>query len=85
MKNRNDSIVRLTKEYQNLVKSPVPNILALPHPNNLYECHFIIYGLKDCDYENGFYHGYLSFPAEYPWKPPALYFITPNGKFQLDK
>ena len=56
----------------------------MPDPKNLFEWHFIIFGLKDCSYEDGFYHGKLSFPAEYPHKPPGIIMFTPSGRFKTN-
>ena len=30
----------------------------------------------------GFYHGKIKFPAQYPYKPPSIYMITPSGRFK---
>ena len=38
--------------------------------------------MKDCPYENGYYLGKISFPKEYPLKPPGIEMITPNGRFK---
>lgn len=32
----------------------------------------------------GIYHGKLVFPKEFPFKPPAIYIITPNGRFKCN-
>ena len=45
----------------------------------------MIYGLKDCPYEGGYYHGKILFPKEYPLKPPGIMMITPNGRFECKK
>lgn len=29
--------------------------------------------------------GRIIFPADYPFKPPNIYFLTPNGRFELGK
>ncbi len=31
----------------------------------------------------GLYHGKLVFPSEFPFKPPSIYIITPNGRFKV--
>ena len=31
------------------------------------------------------YHGRIRFPAEYPFKPPAILMHTPNGRFKTDE
>ncbi|VDN34450.1 unnamed protein product [Gongylonema pulchrum] len=32
----------------------------------------------------GFYHGKLVFPPDFPFKPPAIYMLTPSGRFQTN-
>lgn len=32
----------------------------------------------------GFYHGKLIFPKDYPFRPPRIIMITPNGRFQTN-
>ena len=49
-----------------------------------FQRHYVIRGPPDSSYEGGLYHGKLVFPKEYPMKPPAIYMITPNGKFQVN-
>ena len=81
----NIAMMRLTKEHQRLLKSPVPNLLAHPDPKNIFLWHFLIYDLKDSPYEGGFYHGQLMFPTDYPQSPPKLIFKTPNGRFKPEE
>lgn len=47
--------------------------------------HYVIAGPEDTPYEGGYYHGKLIFPREYPFKPPSIYMITPNGRFETNK
>lgn len=75
-------IRRLTKEHLDLQSSNNPNFVAEPDPDNLFHWHYVIYNLKDCPYEGGYYHGMLKFPPEYPMKPPSVLMITPSGRFQ---
>jgi ubiquitin-conjugating enzyme E2 J2 len=56
--------------------------VTVPNPANIHEWHYCIYGLKDCPLEGGFYHGKLIFPKDYPFKPPSILMITPNGRFK---
>jgi len=74
-------LMRLGKEYQRLGKDPLPDIDAEPRPNNILEWHFVIKGPADTPYSGGHYHGTLVFPPEYPYKPPAIMLLTPNGRF----
>ncbi len=41
-------------------------------------------GPPDTPYHNGQYYGVLVFPADYPFKPPAIKMITPSGRFQCN-
>ena len=38
----------------------------------------------DCPYEGGYYHGTLTFPKEYPFKPPRIKMITPSNRFAVN-
>ena len=77
---------RLLHEYkQALKRGPLDNFIALPEPENILEWHYCIFGLQDCPYEGGFYHGKLVFPADFPLKPPAILMLTPSGRFETHK
>ena len=73
---------RLRKEYQELKRKPVDNIRAAPKETNILEWHYVIEGPKGSVYEGGWYHGVVSFPKEYPHKPPSIQMTTPNGRFK---
>ena len=75
---------RLTKEFQMIQKSPVPFIIAKPLESDILVWHYILEGPKDSPYYGGEYHGKIIFPSDYPFKPPAIRMITPNGRFQTD-
>ena len=75
---------RLRKELKALQKEPVDNIRALPHESNILEWHYVIEGGKDTPYEGGWYHGIITFPKEYPFKPPSIEMLTPNGRFKTN-
>jgi len=48
----------------------------------MHRWHYIITGPEKTPYENGQYWGTLVFPADYPFKPPAIRMMTPSGRFQ---
>jgi len=48
----------------------------------MFEWHFAIRGPKGTDFEGGRYHGKILLPAEYPFKPPNIVFLTPNGRWE---
>ncbi|CEP21400.1 unnamed protein product [Cyberlindnera jadinii] len=75
---------RLTKEYKSMVENPPPYIEAHPSERNILEWHYLITGPPDTPYSGGQYHGMLIFPKDYPFKPPEIRMITPNGRFQVN-
>lgn len=44
----------------------------------------MVRGPENTPYEGGYYHGKLVFPREFPFKPPSIYIITPNGRFKTN-
>jgi len=75
---------RLKQDYMRIMKDPVPYVQATPQPANILEWHYIIDGPESSPYEGGIYHGKLVFPREFPFKPPSIYMITPNGRFMCN-
>ncbi|XP_074654174.1 ubiquitin-conjugating enzyme E2 J2-like [Tubulanus polymorphus] len=75
---------RLKQDYLRIMKDPVPYITAAPLPSNILEWHYVVFGPEDSPYEGGLYHGRLVFPREFPFKPPSIYMITPNGRFKCN-
>ena len=76
--------IRLQKEFMQIAKrdpKKLDNFIACPEESNIYLWYFVIFGLKDCPYEGGFYLGKIIFPTDYPFKPPGIMMITPNGRF----
>jgi ubiquitin-conjugating enzyme E2 J2 len=76
---------RLTKEYIAIQNSPPPFIIARPSEKNILEWHYVITGPADSPYAKGQYWGVLLFPSEYPYKPPAIKMMTPNGRFATNE
>lgn len=78
------AVSRLRMDYMRLKKDPVPYIVAEPLPSNMLEWHYCVSGPEQSPYFGGIYHGKLVFPAEFPFKPPSIYIITPNGRFKCN-
>lgn len=78
------AIKRLTAEYKELTRNPIPFILARPSENNILLWYFLLTGPPDSQYEGGQYVGQLKFPPNYPFGPPNIKMITPNGRFQVN-
>lgn len=66
------------------MKDPPPNIQAHPSPNNLLEWHYALEGAVGTEYESGVYHGKVTFPADYPYKPPSIVMLTASGRFAIN-
>lgn len=75
---------RLKQDYLRLKKDPVPYVTAEPLPSNILEWHYVVRGPDDTPYVDGIYHGKLVFPREFPFRPPAIYMITPTGRFKCN-
>lgn len=83
--NNISSVQRLANEYRNLQRHPNPDFVAAPVDGDMLTWHFTIKGPKDTPFEGGVYHGKIMFPQAYPFKPPDIYFMTPNGRFETNK
>ena len=79
----NVCLLRLRKEFKEIQKKPVDNIRAAPKESNILEWHYVIEGPKGSLYDHGWYHGTLTFPSDYPYKPPSIQMFTPNGRFKV--
>jgi len=75
---------RLKQDYLRIIKDPVPYVRAHPIHNNILEWHYVVRGPEGTPYSSGLYHGKLQFPSEFPFKPPAIYMLTPNGRFKCN-
>jgi len=81
----NPSIKRIMREVKEMNKDINPHYTAKPLEDNLFEWHFTIRGPPDSPFENGIYHGRIILPADYPFKPPNIVLLTPNGRFEVNK
>lgn len=55
-----------------------------PLESDFLEWHFTLAGPADTPYAGGLYHGRISFPADYPFAPPNVFFATPSGRFETN-
>lgn len=76
---------RLNKEFKEISANPPPYIIARPSESNILDWHYIITGPPGTPYENGQYHGRITFPSEYPFKPPRIKMCTPSGRFEINQ
>ncbi|KAG8748628.1 hypothetical protein FRC10_000019 [Ceratobasidium sp. 414] len=80
--NKNNSAVkRILQEAKELQNDPSHEYSAGP----LEEWHATLRGAPDTEFEGGLYHCRVLLPAEYPFRPPSIMLLTPNGRFELNK
>jgi ubiquitin-conjugating enzyme E2 J1 len=63
---------------------PSDQYTAAPLENDMFEWHFTIRGAESTDFDGGIYHGRILLPAEYPFKPPHIVFLTQSGRFEIN-
>lgn len=84
------TIRRLLKETSELsasAKNPTPAFYAAPvSDSDLHEWHFTLLGPPSpSPYAGGLYHGRITLPTSYPLKPPNFRFLTPSGRFEVNR
>jgi ubiquitin-conjugating enzyme E2 J1 len=81
----NPSVRRIMKEIKEMQAEKSTLYTAMPLDDNIFEWHFTVRGPRETDFEGGVYHGKIILPSEYPFKPPDIVFLTPNGRFEVGK
>lgn len=84
------TIRRLLKETAELSSpstNPNPAFFAAPVSDaDLHEWHFTLLGPPSpSPYAGGLYHGRITLPTTYPLKPPNFRFLTPSGRFEVNR
>lgn len=83
---------RIMNELEEIKKDPPSNCNAGPIGDNLYNWVGTIIGPSDSPYSGGLFKLDITFPINYPFKPPKVKFTTPiyhpninrNGNICLD-
>ena len=76
-------LVKLKKELRLFMEAPPPFIPEVsPDESDITHWHFLMQGPDDTPYEGGVYIGRIRFPNDFPFKPPALFMVTPSGRFE---
>ncbi|KAL1649154.1 hypothetical protein SLS58_001728 [Diplodia intermedia] len=83
---KNPTIKRILKEASELANHASPDYHAEPLEDNLFEWHFTLRGPPaPSPYAGGLYHGRIILPAQYPLRPPSFRFVTPTGRFEVNR
>ncbi|KAG6335874.1 hypothetical protein ID866_3211 [Astraeus odoratus] len=96
----NTAVKRIMQEARELANDPCPDYHAAPLEVGPILCHDVgsiitsytrpqewhctLRGPPGTEFEGGLYHFRILLPAEYPFRPPSLMMLTPNGRFELN-
>lgn len=67
---------RIKKELRDWNKSPIDGVKIIPSESDMFEWRVLLAGPKDTPYEGGEFETKVSFPPDYPWKPPKIKILT---------
>ncbi|EME47545.1 hypothetical protein DOTSEDRAFT_77825 [Dothistroma septosporum NZE10] len=83
---RSPTIKRILKEASELANQPSADYHAAPLEKDLFEWHFTLKGPPaPSPFDGGIYHGRIVLPPAYPLKPPSFRFLTPTGRFEVNR
>ncbi|KAK4941107.1 hypothetical protein LTR10_018907 [Elasticomyces elasticus] len=80
-------LLKETAELSSPSSNPNPAFFAAPVSDaDLHEWHFTLLGPPEpSPYAGGLYHGRITLPPTYPLKPPNFRFLTPSGRFEVNR
>ena len=82
----NPAVKRLLREAREIAEAgPNVDYAAAPLEDNLMEWHFTIRGPPGTAFEGGRYHGRITLPPEYPFKPPSIALLNASGRISVGK
>lgn len=78
------AVSRLRKELKAIMNDPPPHIHVYCDESNILAWSYLLEGPQETPYEGGWYWGRLKFPKDYPFAPPSILMVTPNGRFEVN-
>ena len=79
------TIRRITRELSEIQSNPSFQWTIQVIGDNILEYHFTIRGPPATEFEGGLYHGRILLPINYPFAPPSIMLLNPNGRFEVNK
>ena len=79
------TIRRINREIQEIQSNPSLHWTIQSVEDNILEWHFTIRGPPGTEFANGLYHGRLLLPFNYPFAPPSIMLLNPNGRFETNR
>ncbi|KAF8590515.1 UBC-like protein [Ramaria rubella] len=80
----NAGVKRILQEARELATDPSTDYHAAPLEDDIFEWHCTMRGPTGTEFEGGIYHFRIQLPSEYPFRPPSIMLLTPNGRFELN-
>ncbi|WFD22969.1 E2 ubiquitin-conjugating enzyme [Malassezia equina] len=84
LKSSSSAAKRIMTEMKEMQSDDSSEFTAAPLEENMFEWHFTLRGPVDSPFAEGLYHGKVLLPTDYPFRPPHLVFLTPNGRWKVD-
>ncbi|THG94723.1 hypothetical protein EW026_g6801 [Hermanssonia centrifuga] len=78
------AVKRIMQEARELANDPCTDYSAAPLEDDIFEWHCTLRGADGTEFEGGLYHFRILLPSEYPFRPPSIMMLTPNGRFELN-
>mmetsp|Transcript_53172 Transcript_53172/g.122161 ORF Transcript_53172/g.122161 Transcript_53172/m.122161 type:complete len:297 (-) Transcript_53172:469-1359(-) len=81
----NAAVKRILKEAKEMQENASSEFTAAPLEDDFFEWHFTLRGPEGTAFAGGRFHGRITLPQEYPFRPPSIFLLTPNGRFEVGK